>query len=215
MESPVRAPTEPDFRLIETFAFRPGQGFVRVTRHLRRMARTADWLGVRFDVRRVGKVVDGVSGADSLRCRLTLDITGKPEVTTGPLADNPPGWTVGLATTRLTSSDTWLRHKTTRRAIYDQARAEMPDGVDELLFLNERDELCEGTITNLFVEIDGGRLLTPPVAAGLLPGILREELIETGRATEAVLTLHDLVAAHRVWMGNSLRGLIPAKVRLP
>lgn len=215
MESPVHAPTEPDFRLIETFAFRPGQGFVRLDRHLRRMARTADWLGVRFDVRRVGEVVDGVSGADPLRCRLTLDLTGAPKITTGPLADNPPGWTVGLATTRLTSSDTWLRHKTTRRAIYDQARAELPDGVDELLFLNERDELCEGTITNLFVETEDGRLLTPPVAAGLLPGILREELLETGRAAEAVLTLHDLAAARRVWMGNSLRGLIPAKVMLP
>ncbi|MFD0911624.1 aminotransferase class IV family protein [Ruegeria arenilitoris] len=215
MESPVRAPTEPDFRLIETFAFRPGQGFVRLERHLRRMARTADWLGVRFDVRRVGEVVDGVSGANPLRCRLTLDLTGAPEITMGPLADNPPDWTVGLATTRLTSSDIWLRHKTTRRAIYDQARAELPDVVDELLFLNERDELCEGTITNLFVETENGCLLTPPVAAGLLPGILREELLETGRAAEAVLTLHDLAAAHRVWMGNSLRGLIPAQAMLP
>lgn len=215
MESPVRAPTEPDFRLIETFAFRPGQGFVRLERHLRRMARTADWLGVRFNVRRVGQVVAGVSGADPLRCRLTLDMTGKPEVTTGPLADDPPGWTVSIAALRLASSDIWLRHKTTRRAIYDQARAELPDGVDELLFLNERDELCEGTITNLFVETDGGRLLTPPIAAGLLPGILREELLETGRAAEAFLTLHDLAAAHRVWMGNSLRGLIPAEVMQP
>lgn len=215
MESPVRAPTEPDFRLIETFAFRPGQGFVRLDRHLRRMARTADWLGVRFDPERMRQALAGVAGADPLRCRLTLDMTGKPEVTTGPLADNPPGWTVGIATPRLASSDIWLRHKTTRRATYDQARAELPDGVDELLFLNEQDELCEGAITNLFVEIDGGRLLTPPVAAGLLPGILREELLETGRATEAVLTLHDLAAAHRVWMGNSLRGLIPAKVMLP
>ncbi|UWR08072.1 MULTISPECIES: aminotransferase class IV family protein [Ruegeria] len=215
MESPVRAPTEPDFRLIETFAFRPGQGVVRLERHLRRMARTADWLGVQFDLQRVGEVVAGLSGADPLRCRLTLDVTGKPEVTTGPLADNPPGWSVGIATPRLTSSDFWLRHKTTRRAIYNQARAELPDGVDELLFLNERDELCEGTITNLFVETEDGRLLTPPVAAGLLPGILREELLETGRAAEAVLTLHDLAAAHRVWMGNSLRGLIPAEVRLP
>ncbi|WP_170367993.1 aminotransferase class IV family protein [Ruegeria arenilitoris] len=214
MESPVRAPTEPDFRLIETFAFRPGQGFLRLERHLRRMARTADWLGVRFDVWRVGEVVDGVIGADPLRCRLTLDLTGAPKITTWPLADNPPDWTVGLATTRLTSSDIWLRHKTTRRAIYDQARAELPDGVDELLFLNERDELCEGTITNLFVKTEDGRLLTPPVAAGLLPGILREELIETGRAVEAVLTLHDLAAARRVWMGNSLRGLIPAEVML-
>ncbi len=215
MESPVRAPTELDFRLIETFAFRPGQGFVRLERHLRRMARTADWLGVRFDVRRVGEAVTGVSGADPLRCRLTLDLTGAPKITTGPLADNPPGWTVGIATSRLASSDIWLRHKTTRRAIYDQARAELPDGVDELLFLNERDELCEGTITNLFVETEDGRLLTPPVAAGLLPGILREEMVETGRATEAVLTLHELAAGRRVWMGNSLRGLIPARVILP
>lgn len=215
MESPVCAPTEPDFRLIETFAFRPGQGFVRVRRHLQRLARTADWLGIPFDVDRVGGVLTDISGPDPLRCRLTLDIAGVPAVTTGPLADNPPGWTVGLATPRLSTTDVWLRHKTTRRAVYDQARATLPDGVDELLFLNERDELCEGTITNLFVETKDGRLLTPPLAAGLLPGILREELIETGRAAEAVLTLSDLASARRVYTGNSLRGLIPARVIVP
>jgi 4-amino-4-deoxychorismate lyase len=104
-----------------------------------------------------------------------------------------------------------LQHKTTRRVVYDTARASLPDGIDELLFLNEREELCEGTITNLFIEMPDGRRLTPPVSCGLLPGILREQLLEEGWA-EAVLTMNDLKSAKAIFMGNSLRGLIPAKL---
>lgn len=212
MESPVCQPTEPDFRLIETFAFRPGRGFVRLPRHFRRMARSADWLGIGFDAAQAQQMLAEVSGPDPLRCRLTLDKAGLPSITTGALADNPSGWNVGIATQTLSSSDIWLRHKTTRRAIYDEARAGLPEGVDELLFLNERGELCEGTITNLFVETKDGRLLTPATTAGLLPGIMREELIETGRATEVILSLGDLASANRVFVGNSLRGLILAEM---
>ena len=71
-----------------------------------------------------------------------------------------------------------LRHKTTDRAFYDDAR----DGAFEVLF--ERDgNLTEGSFTSLFVERDG-MLLTPPLGLGLLPGVLRAELIESGRAIE-------------------------------
>jgi 4-amino-4-deoxychorismate lyase len=104
-----------------------------------------------------------------------------------------------------------LQHKTTRRAVYDSARASLPDDVEELLFLNEREELCEGTITTLFVEMPDGRRLTPPLSSGLLPGILREEMLEEDWA-EAVLNLNDLKSAKAIYMGNSLRGLIPANL---
>jgi 4-amino-4-deoxychorismate lyase len=44
-----------------------------------------------------------------------------------------------------------------------------------------------------------------------LPGVLRAELLDEGRAREAVLTADDLLDG-RVFLGNSLRGLIAARV---
>ncbi len=215
MESPLRPPAEPDFRLIETLAFRPGQGLVRLDRHLSRMARSAKAFQIDFDWTAAQAVVNSVSGKTPLRCRLTLDAGGKFDLTTGDLAPNPPLWRVGVAEQRLSSSDIWLRHKTTRRAIYDRARANLPAGVDELLFLNERDEVCEGTITNLFLEMPGGPCLTPALSSGVLPGVLREEMLEHDNTTEAVLTLADLQTARTIHFGNSLRGLIRAELVTP
>lgn len=82
--------------------------------------------------------------------------------------------------------------------------------IDEVVFLNTRGEICEGSITSIFLERDGV-LLTPPLASGLLPGTLRAELLATGRAREAVLTLADLESADVIWLGNSVRGLMRAE----
>ncbi len=211
MESPLRPPTEPDFRLIETLAYRPSQGFVRHAGHMARMARTARALGIPFDPGAANSALMPARGDNPLRCRLTLDMSGNFHLTIGSLAENPPLWRVAVADQVLRSDDLWLRHKTTRRAIYDRARAALPAGVDELLFLNERAELCEGTITNLFLETPEGRLVTPSVSSGLLPGVLRQELLHKETVTAAVLTLTDLRNARSVYAGNSLRGLIPAE----
>jgi para-aminobenzoate synthetase/4-amino-4-deoxychorismate lyase len=94
-----------------------------------------------------------------------------------------------------------LRHKTSWRELYDQPHGDC----DELVFCNERGELTEGARSNLFIR-RGDVLLTPPLEAGLLPGVLRAELIDKGRAREAVLTPADLNG--EVYFGNSLRGLI-------
>ncbi len=214
MESPLCPPVEPDFRLIETLGFRPGQGVIRGNLHLDRMARSADALAVPFDRDKALQMLGGISNDTALRCRLTLDVSGGLELTTGPLADNPPVWNVAISENRLKSSEFWLRHKTTRREVYDTARKGMAVGVDELLFLNERGELCEGTITNLFIETLDGHHLTPPLSSGLLPGVLRQELLENGDISEARLTLTDLKNARKVQVGNSLRGLIRAELVL-
>ena len=115
--------------------------------------------------------------------------------------NDPPHWTFRLAQQRTNSGDALLRHKTSWREPYDQPH---PD-CDELVFCNERGELTEGARSNLFVR-RGDVLLTPPLEAGLLPGVLRAELIGQGRAQEAVLTPDDLDG--EVYFGNSLRGLI-------
>ena len=80
-----------------------------------------------------------------------------------------------------------------------------------MLFLNERDEVCEGARCNVFLERDGG-LLTPPLSSGLLPGTLRAHLLASGRAKESVLRLTDFAEGAKFYMGNSVRGLVRAKL---
>lgn len=211
MEGPLRPPVDPGFRLIETFRWQPGEGIVRRARHLARLQRSAARLGI--VPRGVQGALNGPHGDDPLRVRLTVDAVGRAEATYTPFVPLPAGtvWRVQLAEARLESTDPWLSVKTTRRELYDRARADMPGGVDELIFLNEKGELCEGTITNLFVRIRK-RLLTPPVRCGLLPGALREAMLEAGEATESILMPESLLDAEEIFVGNSLRGLIAAEL---
>ena len=122
-------------------------------------------------------------------------------------------WTLRLARTRLASHDTLLRHKTSRRQLYSHARSEyLITQADEVLLANERGEICEGTITNVFADLGDGMLATPRLDCGLLPGVLRAELLDEGRAAEAIYSYDDLKSAKAVFVGNSLRGLIPARL---
>jgi 4-amino-4-deoxychorismate lyase len=149
-----------------------------------------------------------------LRIRLELFPDSRIEVQTAPFTPLPQNtiWRLKIAGTRLSSADPLLRHKTSRRALYAAARAEFPaTEADEVLLLNERGELCEGTITSLFLDDGSGVLKTPPLAAGLLAGVLREELLETGRAVEQALRVDDL-ASGTLLVGNSLRGLIRGRL---
>ncbi|WP_421873801.1 aminotransferase class IV family protein [Pararhizobium sp.] len=149
-----------------------------------------------------------------LRVRLTLSPAGEIAITTAPFAPLPPDtiWRVAIAAARLDSTNRLLRHKTTRREIYEAARAEYPAAdADEVLLLNEKGEPCEGTITSIFLDDGSGMLKTPPVACGLLAGVLRTELICARRARVQRLTLADLKTG-TLYMGNSLRGLIRAKL---
>ncbi len=203
----------PELKIIETLAWHPGQGALRRDRHLDRMQASALHFGFGFDRAAASALLDLDSDAP-LRCRLTLDGSGGLDLTTAILPPTAPAWRVAIHPTRLDPDDAWLGHKTTNRALYDAARAALPPGVDEYLFLNTRDELCEGSITNLFIETADGARLTPARACGLLPGVLREELLVQG-VREAVLRRPDLSAARQFWVGNALRGLMAAQLVTP
>lgn len=219
VESPLRPRQPDDLVLIETFRHEPGAGFIRLPRHLARMAASAAALGFIFDesaargkLAAIGNpLVHEDHGAKRIRLSLTPD--GTFDFAIQPFAPLLPDkvWRLAIAKTRLNSADPWLRHKTARRAVYEQARAEFAPGeADEVLLCNERGELCEGTITNVFVQRPDGSLATPPLACGLLAGVLRGELLDAGQAVEQVLKPADLGAGAKVFVGNSLRGLIPA-----
>lgn len=200
MENPLRAGADdPGLRLIETVLW-DGQRAPRACLHHARLRAGAQALGWACpDVTFAGPA------GQPARLRLTLDRQGHTEMTTSPLPPAKPLWRVGLAQARLHSADPWLRVKSTRRGTYDAARATLPAGLDEVIFLNERGEVCDGSITTVFFDRGAG-LRTPPLASGLLPGVLRAELA----CPEEILLPPDLPHL-RLWVGNALRGLIPAQ----
>jgi 4-amino-4-deoxychorismate lyase len=212
MENPLRQTIPDGTEIIETLGWYPDEGVRHASLHIARMARTAAELGYRFDAEIAVSLLQGVASPMPSRCRLCLSCSGLT-LSTSVLSPSPPLWRIGIATTRINSADPWLGHKTTNRRLYDQTRAALPAGQDEQLFLNERGELCEGTITNLFVTLADGTKVTPPLTSGLLPGILRQTLLEQGHI-ERVLTLSDLHQAREIFMGNALRGLIPVEMDL-
>lgn len=206
-----------DLQLIETLRYEPELGFIRLRLHLARLHRSARRLGFPAPVDTAARLEDAVAGAvGALRVRLTFDGQGRIEVTSAPFTPLPSDgvWKVRIATTCLQSSDKLLRIKTSRRAVYDAARAEYTQHqADEVLMLNERGEVCEGTITSIFLDDGSGILRTPPIACGLLAGVLRTELICQRKAHVSRISIDDLKAG-KVLMGNSLRGLIAANLIL-
>lgn len=213
-ERPIRDGDGAGFGLIETLRFEDGV-FVRLHRHLDRLASSAKELGFHHDRDRVRVALRQVDGPSPQRVRLVLTREGLVDVTTAPFMrlSRDTVWRLAVANTRLDSADLLLRHKTTRRALYERARAEFPsDAIDEVLLLNERGEICEGAITTLFADMGDGTLLTPPLSSGLLAGVLRAELLEEGRAQEGLLTPALLSDAKALYVGNSLRGMIRARL---
>ena len=213
MEGALRGAAPADLRLIETFRWEPAAGFARLPAHLARLGRGAAALGIPLDAgeieRALASVSGGVAGGEALRVRLTVGLDGGVAVTAAPLGAAKAAWVVAVAAERVFSGDPWLALKSTRRPVHDAARAGLAPGVDEALLLNERGEVAEGTITTVFVARGGG-LVTPPVASGVLPGVLRAELLAAGRCREGVVRAADLGAGF--WVGNALRGLIPARL---
>lgn len=197
----------PGLCLIETLAWEGGRA-PRGAAHAARMAGAARRLGFPFTEAGFEAALTGAApqGAPA-RLRITLDAAGAFRAEAQPLPPPLTLWRLALAPARLSSTDPWLSVKSSQRPLYDAARAALPPGVDEVIFANERGEVCEGTITNLFFDRGAG-LCTPPLSCGLLPGVLRAALLAEG-AREEVLPLEDLPRV-QLFIGNALRGLSPA-----
>ncbi len=198
------------FDLLETMAFSPQGGIADLDRHLARLKRSAEALDFPFDRHEARNELQAATfRAAASTIRLVLSRSGAMAIELRRLPD-PAKEPVEVALQPLPvrSDDFRLAHKTSDRGFYDGARE--ASGAFEVLFRDEAGFLTEGSFTTLFVE-RRGRLVTPPLARGLLPGILRERLIEEGRAEEGDLVEADL--ARGFLIGNSVRGLIRAKLR--
>jgi para-aminobenzoate synthetase/4-amino-4-deoxychorismate lyase len=198
---------ETGFDLIETMRFDPTEGVCELDRHLARMKRSADALGFLFDRHDARNELQAATFRlrEPKLLRLLLSPSGAVAIEARPLPPHPvEPVRVAVAALPVTSDDMRLRHKTSDRAFYAQARQQA--GAFEVLFRDPDGFFTEGSFTHIFAEQADGRLVTPPLARGLLPGVLRERLIETGEAVEG--DLREL--PHRFYIGNAVRGLIRA-----
>ena len=199
------------FDLIETMAFTPDAGIALLELHLERAKASAAELGFSFDRHAVRNAIQALcfEVEAPAKVRLCVSHQGAHSLEVSPLPAPAPA-PVACAVLRLPvdSGDWRLRHKTSDRGFYADALAvARAAGAGEALLLRDDGLITEGCFTSIFVERHG-MLLTPPLALGLLPGVLRRSLIEAGRAAEAELTLADLEQGF--FIGNAVRGLMAA-----
>ena len=209
--------------LFETMAIING-GPQRLEQHLDRMQASAQALGISFnrDTAKVS-VFNTCASLDqhsTLRLRLDLAVNGELSTTTGmlePLAESVKiFWAKDILPTNCTmfSGDPLLRHKISYRDLYDAAwQAAVKLGGFDALFVNEQGFVTEGGRTSIFIKPKGSNeWLTPPVSAGLLPGVMRAALLSDPliNAREANLTIKDVSMADEIMLSNALRGAIKA-----
>ena len=205
---------QPEFQLIETLFRQPEGGFFLLSEHLDRLRDSAAYFFFQLDLAEVRNRLnqEEATFADKpMRVRLLLNKDGRVEITSTPLLETAMEDAlprVAFSSHIVDPEDPFLYHKTTLRDLYNRKREEAAErGLYEILFVNTRDEVTEGTISTLFVEMDG-QMYTPPISCGLLPGTFRHSYLASGKAREQVLSIEDVVNADALYVANSVRGLV-------
>ena len=216
--------------LFETIRFNAQEGIGRVAHyreHLDRLSHSAKALRIPLDINAASALLEQsamhLPTRSAYRVRLDLSRLGELSISSAVLDDLPSSVQVFWAheilegathSLRMQSNNPLLLHKTTQRKVYDLAwqKAVSLGGFDAL-FINERGELTEGGRTSIFVRPHhSDEWLTPPLSAGVLPGVMRSSILRNPalKAREANLTIDDVIGANEIMLSNALRGMIKA-----
>lgn len=211
----VLRPSVRDFDLIETMLWRPGSGYELLDYHMKRLVQSADYFGFRMDLHRVMRKLAlfaaGLS-AGMHRVRLLVSRRGgaRCEAVSVSAADLRFG-EVALAESPVDKGNVFLYHKTTRRNVYGDARLRRP-GCEDVLLFNALGEITESTMANVAVKIDG-KMYTPPVHCGVLPGTRRAYMLDQGRLRERVISVQEVLGNPNVYLLNSVRGIKKVRIK--
>ena len=196
-----------EFSLLETMLWTRNDGYFLLPYHLRRVAESAAYFEITLDLAQVCRMLEqyALAFSSAQRVRLLVAQDGTVSIEAVGMTEQPAGQRaiVALSPEPVNCTDRFLYHKTTHRYVYDRARESLPDG-DDVVLWNERGEITESCNANIVVELEG-RLLTPPVSSGLLPGTFRASLLEQGKIHEAVLSKQAFAQASRIFLINSVR----------
>jgi len=194
-----------DFSLLEAVLWEPGKGFFLLDSHLERLVRSAAYFKRSLDVEDVRRrLLSAAEDFTSHPRKVRLEVGPKGDaLVEAELIEVSDAISFATASEPVEAADPFLRHKTSRRAIYDQARARHPE-VEDVVLWNERGELTESCRSNLVLQM-GKRRLTPPLECGLLPGTFRAHLLAQGEIEEEVLPLESIAEADEIFLINSVR----------
>ena len=210
----ILAPRAAAFSLLETMRWTPEEGYYLLDRHLERLKDSALYFGFRLDLSALHLELEQLAvGLERKPRRIRLLVSKEGRITLEAKALPKSAFKlqrIALARAPVDSSDPILYHKTTNRAVYEAARAACP-GFDDVLLFNEKGEVTESTIANIAVDI-AGKLSTPPVSCGLLPGTLRAHLLQQGELVERRITVAELPQCPRIFLFNSVRGMYRVEV---
>ncbi|MBS4760276.1 MAG: bifunctional anthranilate synthase component I family protein/class IV aminotransferase [Clostridium sp.] len=189
-----------DFKIIET-AKVENKKILYLEQHLSRMKASAKFFDFKFneDLYKLKFEQDGM-------LRILLNKDGSFETQLHPLKQTENNL-IKISDTKVNSKNTLLCHKTTCRPWYEESLKKIKNNeIYDEIFFNEKDELTEGSRTNIVVETQDG-LFTPSLKCGLLNGILRQKLIDEGKVKEKILFKEDLMNAKKIFCINSVRGV--------
>jgi para-aminobenzoate synthetase/4-amino-4-deoxychorismate lyase len=193
--------------VFETMLWEEGEIFL-LEEHLERLENSCKYFLIETNLCKIKTTLSQLSFNEPHRLKLMVNQNGSFELQFSPLSVN--GWgkeelKIIVSQTRLNSQNVYLYHKTDCRELYDREFKEAQShNFDEVIFLNEKDEVCEGAITSIFIKT-GSCWFTPPVSCGLLPGTWRKQQIIELKAECKILYLEDIKNADEVIIGNSLR----------
>lgn len=195
-----------NFDLIETMLWKPKVGVNLLEYHIKRMKSSADFFGRGFNEEDALNLINSVSSSSILKLRLLLKQNELLILEKYPLKNIPKNkiLKIKLASNQTNSSNLFLRHKTSIRDAYDNAKKDIND-CDEVLLWNENDEVTEGTIYNIAI-FKNNKWLTPPLDSGLLNGVMRQSMIDSGELEESKITINDVKKANKIKLFNSVQG---------
>jgi para-aminobenzoate synthetase/4-amino-4-deoxychorismate lyase len=180
-----------EFSLIET-------GITDFEMHIKRLKQSAKELGFVWN-----DDIEKLCFNEKVVNRIELSKDGNFELTTRNIPELPKNPRIKIAN-KTNSSNPFLYHKTSIRKTAQQ-------DVFEEINLNEKGEITEGTFTNIAVK-KNGKIYTPPLQCGLLNGITRQKLLNSGRIEERILYPEDLKTAEKIYCFNSVRGVVEVEL---
>jgi para-aminobenzoate synthetase / 4-amino-4-deoxychorismate lyase len=206
-----------NFKLIETMLWEPARGYALMKWHMQRLSISAKYFNFKYDKKSISKNLKRISEVfdrqQSYRVRLLLDKNGNVEIDYSALAISKIPCIITISFKGTKSYDKWLYHKTTNRGLYDSEYDKYKKlGFFDVIFRNEKGQITEGAISNIFVK-KNGIYYTPPIGCGVLNGVYRRYLLSETRLRikEKALYYEDLLTADNIIMSNAIRGMV--KVR--
>ena len=205
----ITTPVKP-FELIETMLLDNNEIFL-FEDHIERLKSSAKFFLFNFDEKRIRnsllKKIKKNYSEGKYKVRLNLNKWGTVNIEFSSITSPPDVVKIIISDQSVNSENKFQYFKTTSRELYDSELTKYKqEGYFEVIFFNEKEELAEGSFTNIFIK-KNDVWLTPPLTSGILPGIYRDHFIFTQEGVkEIVITLNDLLNADEVMLVNSVRG---------